>query len=188
MSFVFAFVVSVAVVVASSHVDAEQDQKKRNDSTQKTKPKPEEHKSFKTFQSGDYLIVASISEYKSLGAARPTATDGKARYFHRYQFKPVKDLRGNLIGKTKRLRDKHGLSKTENWKISGLWLCEQKELGANLRETDQACLVVLRNMRASSMAGNIPVQFVAIFPLTKELLEVAKAASKPKQKKTREKS
>jgi len=153
----------------------DQDDKKRE------RKKLEEHPRFRDFQSGDFVLVGKVKKLEKLGSTKQSAGENEVEtFFNRIKFFPAKQLRGNYFQLEDDARKLAKLPGVKQRTLTAIYTASTDEFGDIEDLEDQAFIVVLEYMRASTMAGTIPVRIKHIAPASKELLRVAEAAATKK--------
>ncbi len=152
------------------------------DSTEKSKQDKEleklkKHPLFESFKRGDFVVTGSVENYKLVGK-RPNDKGG-AIVFHSITFQPKGQIRGNFFSVTDEELKLAKLKKPANWKVTAGLITKEK-ITSKLTKKGEPCIFVLQTMKASSMAGTVPVRILSACPATDENLKVAKAAARDK--------
>ena len=136
------------------------------------------HPLYDSFAKGEFVVTGLIENYKFAGSR--DQGDGTKLSFHSIAFQPKDQIRGNYFSITDASMKAAKRTKPENWTVSA-GLTTTDKIAKQLTQKGEACIFVLKTIKSSSMAGNVPIHIVAAFPATKENLAVAKAAAADKK-------
>ena len=157
----------------------ERKQAKQVDNQDEKKKKLEARPEFKLFRSGKYLVVGTLKGYQAKGA---TPHGERKVFFHRITFQAETQIRGDYFSAIEKERRAAGLKANPNVIVSAYHTSEKADIAINDESGEVACIFVLQPVKASAMAGTIPVRILAVEVATDELLEIAKLASQAEKK------
>ena len=153
--------------------DADQQDKERD-----RKLKPEDHPRFKEFKKGRYVLLGTIKKYESAGSTPKAA--GKQLHFHRITFKPSRQIRGDYFAAVERAHRNPAAKIDSKKQITALWTTEDEPIPDALKKPGEPCIVILEPIKASAMAGTVPVRIRLVERATDEMIKVAQAAADKK--------
>ena len=145
----------------------------------------EKNSLFPKLMKGDFVVIGIVSKYQF--KETPPAGKRESAFFHSFTFKPTGQLRGDYLAAVDRSFESAKRKRTANWRASAM-MVTQSELDKSVTKEGEPCIFVLQRMRASTMAGNVPVRLLSVCPANSENIKIAKAATAKLEKSQKEKS